>query len=61
MTPVLLPIDENLQVQMNSMYNVMWPNGSALQADVFVQDDAWMDLLRFDAEAPDLGDFLNSS
>jgi hypothetical protein len=31
----------------------MWPNVPALEADVVMQDDAWMEFLR--GEDPDLG------
>ncbi len=40
------PINESPQTQMNHVYNMMWPNVSALEADVVMQDDAWMEFLR---------------
>jgi len=38
---------------MNNVYSMMWPNVPALEADVVMQDDAWMEFLR--GEDPDLG------
>jgi transcriptional regulatory protein GAL4 len=38
----LTPIDESPQTQMSNMYGMMWPNVPALEADIFMQDDAWM-------------------
>jgi len=40
------PINESPQTQMNHVYNMMWPNLPALEADVVMQDDAWMEFLR---------------
>jgi hypothetical protein len=30
---------------MNNVYSMMWPNLPALEADVVMQDDAWMEFL----------------
>lgn len=49
----LSPINESPQTQMNNVYSMMWPNVPALEADVVMQDDAWMEFLR--GEDPDLG------
>ncbi|TVY88081.1 Regulatory protein, partial [Lachnellula willkommii] len=49
----LSPINESPQTQMNNVYSMMWPNIPALEADVVMQDDAWMEFLR--GEDPDLG------
>lgn len=43
---VMSPINESLQTQMNHVYNMMWPNVSALEADVVMQDDTWMEFVR---------------
>ncbi len=40
------PIDESPQTQMNHVYSMMWPNLPALEADVMMQDDAWMEFLK---------------
>jgi transcriptional regulatory protein GAL4 len=45
------PIDESPQTQMNDLYSMMWPNVPVLEADVVMQDDAWMEFLR--GEDPD--------
>jgi hypothetical protein len=47
------PTNESPQTQMNNVYSMMWPNVPALEADVVMQDDAWMEFLR--GEDPDLG------
>lgn len=49
------PINESPQTQMNNVYSMMWPNVPALEADVVMQDDAWMEFLR--GEDPDFGGF----
>lgn len=51
----LSPINESPQTQMNNVYSMMWPNVPALEADVVMQDDAWMEFLR--GEDPDFGGF----
>lgn len=51
----LSPINESPQTQMNNVYSMMWPNVPALEADVVMQDDAWMEFLR--GEDPDFGNF----
>ncbi|KAH6682919.1 fungal-specific transcription factor domain-containing protein [Halenospora varia] len=51
----LSPINESPQTQMNNVYSMMWPNVPALEADVVMQDDAWMEFLR--GEDPDFGEF----
>jgi transcriptional regulatory protein GAL4 len=48
------PINESPQTQMNNVYSMMWPNVPALEADVVMQDDAWMEFLR--GEDPDFGE-----
>ncbi|CZR66656.1 uncharacterized protein PAC_16557 [Phialocephala subalpina] len=48
------PIDESPQTQMNNMYPMMWPNINAYEADIVMQDDAWMEFLR--GANPDFGD-----
>ncbi|KUJ10575.1 uncharacterized protein LY89DRAFT_700957 [Mollisia scopiformis] len=47
------PINESPQTQMSSVYPMMWPNINEYEADVIMQDDAWMEFLR--GENPDLG------
>lgn len=49
----LSPINESPQTQMNNVYSMMWPNVPALEADVVMRDDAWMEFLR--GEDSDLG------
>jgi hypothetical protein len=51
----LSPINESPQTQMNNVYSMMWPNIPALEADVVMQDDAWMEFLR--GEDPDFANF----
>jgi transcriptional regulatory protein GAL4 len=53
------PINESPQTQMNNVYSMMWPNVPALEADVVMQDDAWMEFLR--GEDPDFGNFGNTN
>lgn len=40
------PVDESPQTQMNGLYEMMWPGMNPYEADVVMQDDAWMDFLR---------------
>jgi transcriptional regulatory protein GAL4 len=40
------PVDESPQTQINGLYEMMWPSMNAYEADVVMQDDAWMDFLR---------------
>lgn len=47
------PTNESPRTQINHVYNMMWPNVSALEADVVMQDDAWMDFLK--GENPEFG------
>ena len=49
------PTNESPQTQMNHVYSMMWPNVPALEADVVMQDDAWMEFLR--GEDPGFEDF----
>jgi hypothetical protein len=56
-TTGMSPINESPQTQMNNVYSMMWPNVPALEADVVMQDDAWMEFLR--GEDPDFGNFVN--
>jgi hypothetical protein len=49
------PIDESPQTQMNNLYSMMWPDVPALEADVVMQDDGWMEFLR--GEDPDFANF----
>jgi len=52
------PINESPQTQMNHVYSMMWPNVPALEADVVMQDDAWMEFLR--GEDPNFNEYKYS-
>lgn len=40
------PTNESPQTQMNNVYPMVWPSVPALESDVAMGDDAWMEFLR---------------
>lgn len=50
----MIPIDESPQTQINSVFSMIWPNVSSIEAaDMVMGDDAWMDFLRGEGAAND--------